>query len=76
MSDSFWLLRAPGIFLVLGGVSISAAAFFTCTGKVWVRFNGWVYRAKEPKWFWWEVALDYLIALAFIGYFLFKISVL
>jgi hypothetical protein len=67
------LLRPPHIFfLILGFISISAAAVFTCMGKVWVRLNGWVYRAKEPGWFWWEVAIDYIIGACFIGYFLFK----
>jgi len=42
-------------------------------GKVLVRFTGWVYRAKEPGWFWYEVAIDYLIGAFFIGYFLIKI---
>lgn len=74
MFETFWLLRPPYIFLLLGVISISAAVLFTGTGKVWVRFNGWVYRAKEPKWFWWEIALDYLIGFCFVGYFLFKIS--
>ncbi len=46
---------------------------FTCTGRVWVRFNGWVYRDKEAGWFWWEVALDYLIGGFFIGYFLYRV---
>jgi hypothetical protein len=74
MSDPFWLLRPPYIFLILGVISISAAVVFSFTGKVWVRFNGWVYRAKEPMWLWWEVALDYLIGFGFVGYFLFRIS--
>jgi len=73
LPDLSLLLRPPYIFLILGVVSLLAAVVFTCTGKVWVRFNGWVYRAKEPGWFWWEVALDYLIGGCFIGYFLFKI---
>jgi hypothetical protein len=64
-------IKSPYIFLILGVVSISAAAVFTCMGKVWVRFSGWVHRAKEPGWFWWEVALDYLIGVCFIGYFLY-----
>jgi hypothetical protein len=72
MSELSQLLRPPYIFLILGVVSISAAAVFTCMGKVWVRLNGWVYRAKEPGWFWWEVALDYFIGVCFIGYFLSK----
>jgi ABC-type cobalamin transport system permease subunit len=72
-ADLHSLLRPPNVFLILGVISISAAVIFTCTGKVWVRFNGWVYRAKEPVWFWWEVALDYLIGACFIGYFLYKV---
>jgi len=73
LPDLSLLLRPSYIFLILGVVSLLAAVVFTCTGKVWVRFNGWVYRAKEPGWFLWEVALDYLIGGCFIGYFLFKI---
>jgi len=52
---------------------ISAATVWTCMGKVWVRFNGWVYRANEPRSFWWEVALYYLGGVCFIGYFLSKV---
>jgi hypothetical protein len=67
------LVKPPHIFLILGILSVCAATVFTCTGKVWARFNGWVYRAKEPGWFWWGVALDYLIGVWFIGYFLYKV---
>lgn len=62
-------LRPPYVFLILGVLSISAATVFVCIGKMWVRFKGWVYRAKEPRWFWWEAALDYVIGVCFIGYF-------
>lgn len=65
-------LSPPYVFLTLGALSISAAVIFTCMGKVWVRLNGWVYRAKEPRWFWYEVAGDYLIGIFFIGYFFYK----
>ena len=66
-------IKPPHIFLVLGLLSASAATVFASTGRVWVRFNGWVYRAKEPKWFWYEVAVDYVIGAGFIGYFLYKV---
>jgi hypothetical protein len=66
------LLRAPRIFLILGIASISAAVVFTRKGKAWVRFHGWVYRAKEPRWFWWEIALDYLVGVGFV--FLYLVS--
>ena len=73
MLDLDSLLEPPYIFLILGVISTSAAVVFTGMGKVWVRLNGWVYRAKEPKWFWWQVALYYLGGVWFIGYFLYKI---
>jgi hypothetical protein len=72
LSDLTSLLRPPHVFLILGTASILAAAIFTRMGKVWVRFNGWVYRTKEPRWFWYEVALYYLGGVWFIGCFLYK----
>jgi hypothetical protein len=74
MADPFWILRPPYVFLLLGIASICAAVVFTCKRKVWVRFNGWVHRAEEPKWFWWGVLLYYAGGLYFVGYFLLKIS--
>jgi hypothetical protein len=70
-----WFSRPlpPDILLILGFVSISAAVVFTFTGKVWVRFNGWVYRAKEPRAFWGEVAAYYFVGVCFIGYFLYTV---
>jgi hypothetical protein len=65
-------LRPPYILFILGVISISAATVFTCTGKVWVRYNGWVYRAKEPRAFWGNVAAYYFVGVCFIGFFLFS----
>ena len=60
----------PYVFLILGVISISAAMVFTRTGKVWVRFNGRVYRAKEPRAFWGEVAAYYFVGVCFIFVYL------
>jgi hypothetical protein len=68
------LLRPPYLFLVLGVITISAAVIFTFTGKVWVRFNGWVYRTKEPRAFWGEVAAYCFVGVCFIGCFLFTVA--
>ena len=73
MPDVPWLLRPPYIFLILGVVSFSAAVVWTCTGKAWIRFHGWVYRAEEPNRFWLEVAMYYLGGVFFIGYFLYQV---
>src|ERR1035438_6236113 len=67
-------ISSPYIFLFLGVASILAAVIWTYTGRVWVRFNGWVYRAKEPRSFWGEVAAYYLVGVCFIGYFLYLVN--
>jgi hypothetical protein len=67
-------IRSPFLFLVLGIISFSAAVVWTCTGKAWMRFHGWVYRAQEPKRFWWEVAIDCLTGVVFIGIFLYLVT--
>jgi hypothetical protein len=67
------LLKPPFIFLILGIFFTSAAVVYTCMGKVWVRFNGWVYRTEEPRVFWGEVIVYYLGGLLFLGYFLYRI---
>jgi hypothetical protein len=64
-------IRSPYLWLILGVLSISAATVFASTGKVWVRFNGWVHRTKEPRSFWGEVAAYYLVGGFFVGYFLY-----
>jgi hypothetical protein len=74
MSDWSSPIRSPYVFLILGVLSISAAAVFTFVGKVWVRFNGWVYRAEEPRSFLGEVAAYFLVGIVFIGYFFYLIS--
>jgi hypothetical protein len=67
-----WNARLPPYSLsILGAISISAATFFGCTGRVWVRFNGWVYRAKEPRAFWGEVAAYFLAGVGLIAYYLY-----
>jgi hypothetical protein len=65
--------KLPYFFLILGVISVLAASVFIWTGKAWVRFSGWVYRAKEPGWFWWQIALYFLVGIWFVGYFLYKV---
>ncbi len=68
------LLRPPTVFLTVGVIFISGSAVFAFTGKVWVRFSGWVSREKQPRVFWGEVAAYFLGGVFFIGYFLYKVS--
>ena len=73
MSDPFWLLKPPYGFFTFGMFVLFLALFYTYTGKAWIRFQGWAYRAKEPKRFWSEVVTYYLLGLGFIVLFLYKI---
>jgi len=74
MPDLASLLRPPYVFLTVGVISISAATFFAYTGKVWARFSGWVYRDKEARVFWGEVAAYFLVGVFFVGYFLYRMT--
>jgi hypothetical protein len=62
----------PHILAVVGLLSLLAASVFTFTGKVWVRFNGWVYRAKEPRTYWEEVAAYGVVGVALVASYLMR----
>ncbi len=59
--------------LVCGILIIGLATYWIHVGRIWKRFGGWFYRSKEPKSFWWEVSMEYLIGIIITLYFLFKI---
>jgi len=58
--------------LIFAITFFSLGVFSTFTGKASTRYS-WVYRAEEPKEFWWVVAIQYLIGVLFLGYFLYLI---
>jgi hypothetical protein len=64
--------RPPYGLLVFGGFLLLLAAVGMFTGKTWVRLHGWVDRAEEPNYFWWQVAFFFLAGLGFIGYYLYQ----
>lgn len=65
-------ISSPYIFLILAGISFTAAVVWTCTGKAWIRFHGWVYRSENSKRYWLETAAYYLVAVFFFVIFLYK----
>ena len=73
MSDPFRFLRPPYVLFTVGMVFLLAAGVYTYTGKAWIRFHGWVYRAEKPKRFWLEVVTYFLLGLGLIGLSLCKI---
>ena len=68
--DLHKFLSPPYIFLILGVISFFVGAVSTCTGVSWASYGRVVYRAKERKEFWRDVAMCYLAGALFIGIFL------
>ena len=76
MPNSDWWhtpIRSPYLYLIIGAISLTAAVVWTRIGRVWVRFHGWVYRDQEPKRFWREVGMEYLMGVVLIGIFLYLV---
>ena len=65
--QSPYSLLAFGLFLVL------LAAIYLYMGKAWIRFNGWVYLAEEPKRYWLEVGTYVIIGFLCVGWFFYKV---
>jgi hypothetical protein len=60
----------PQLPLILGVLFFLGAVVSTCTGKTKARIGRTIYRAEEPTTFWGVVAIYYLGALVFVGFYL------
>jgi uncharacterized protein (DUF2236 family) len=58
------------IYLALGIGALAGAVVSTLTGTTRASVRGWIYRAKDPKNFWWVVAIYYVGGVLLIGKFL------
>lgn len=62
----------PSGFLLIGILFFLGAVVSTCTGKTTARTGSMIYRAEEPRTFWWVVAMYYVSALVFVGLYLYE----
>jgi len=72
--DSYWyryLMARHHMALILGTVLMAMALIFTLTGRCLVKYQGIVNRDKDPKTFWQNVAVYYLLGLLFLGLYLY-----
>jgi hypothetical protein len=74
MPDLHQFLRSPYFSLIVGVISFSLGTVWTCTGRAWTRYHGWVYRAERPTQYWLVVAVYYLGGVFFIGKFLYLVN--
>jgi hypothetical protein len=74
MDHFSYLIDRQHRFLLIGIVVLVMAVVFTLAGETFERGGRVVCRSEEPKRFWWDVATCYLIALLFIGIYLYQIS--
>jgi hypothetical protein len=66
----------PDIALFCGILMFVMAVGGTFAGKLPGRFGEVAYRAKDPKQYWSALAVYYLAAIGFIGYYLYKVHAL
>jgi hypothetical protein len=66
-------LKAPYIYLPIGLFFVGLGVEASFTGKARTRFGADIYRSKEPKQFWWLVAISYLAGFGFIGSLLYTV---
>jgi energy-coupling factor transporter transmembrane protein EcfT len=66
MDHFSYLIDRQHRFLLIGIILLIVAVLFTLSGETLERFHGVVSRAKDPKRFWWNVAMYYLGGLFFI----------
>lgn len=66
-----WLHRplSPNGDFVFGVALIFATLAAVYAGKMPARFGGWIYRAEEPKTFWFCVAVTFLLGAYFVWLF-------
>jgi RsiW-degrading membrane proteinase PrsW (M82 family) len=69
-----YLIDRQHRFLLIGIVLLVMAVVFTLTGESLERYHGIVYRAEEPKRFWWNVAMFFLGGIFFFALYLYNIS--
>jgi hypothetical protein len=74
MDHYSYLIDRQHRFPLIGIVLLLLAVVFTLTGETVERYHGMVYRAEEPKRFWWDVSLFYLGGIFLIALYLFSIS--
>ncbi len=74
MDHFSYLIDRQHRFLLIGILLLVATAVFTLSGETFERFGRIVYRAEQPKRFWWDVVLYFLGGLFFIGLYLYQNS--
>ena len=58
--------------MLLAGIAlIVLGVVYTCMGRAYARFHGWVYRADDPKGYWRAVASYLVVGAVLIAYALY-----
>ncbi len=69
-SNSDW---TPYLILIVAAFFVLLGLIWISMGKAWVRFSGWVYRDREPRTFWGEVTMDFLVGIGFIVFCVYEV---
>lgn len=74
---SYWhgyLMARHQVFMWMGIVLVAMTLIFTLTGQCLVKYQGIVSRAEDPKTFWQNVALYFVLGLIFLGLYLYTVG--
>jgi len=58
----------------MGIVLVALTVIFTLTGQCLVKYRGIVSRAEDPKTFWQNIALYFVLGLICLGLYLYTLS--
>jgi nitrate reductase gamma subunit len=75
--DSYWhryLMARHQVFMWMGIVLVAMTVIFTLTGQCLVKYRGIVSRAEDPKTFWQNIALYFVLGLICLGLYLYTLS--
>jgi hypothetical protein len=76
-NGSYWhgyLMARHHVSLVIGLVFTAVVVISILTGRTLVKYQGIVSRADDPKTFWGSVVVDFILALVFLGLYLYTAS--
>lgn len=65
------LFSGPYFVLIVGVIFTLWGAIMIETRRTWSRYRGWIYRDEAPGKFWSDVAVCFIAAAGFLGYFVY-----
>ena len=63
----------PRLILLGGGFAIFWGTVELITGETMIKFEGIIKRTENPNKFWFEISITYLIGIALVCYYVYRV---